>query len=101
MSQTCQYRHSLNQSLVAHTGSATGSNHSLVAPVVFKVSSNVHVRVGQIKGPGVQNQMVPGLSLDALDALRCVASLYDTNTAVQSVAVLPTQTTAYISRLRN
>eukprot|EP00965_Chrysotila_dentata_P186780 6167031-Pleurochrysis_carterae.AAC.3 len=26
MSQTCQYRHSLKQSLVAHTGSATGSD---------------------------------------------------------------------------
>eukprot|EP00965_Chrysotila_dentata_P210878 6186157-Pleurochrysis_carterae.AAC.1 len=26
MSQICQYRHSPNQSLVAHTGSATGSD---------------------------------------------------------------------------
>eukprot|EP00965_Chrysotila_dentata_P175203 5783560-Pleurochrysis_carterae.AAC.2 len=33
MSQTCLYRHSLNLSLVAHTGSATGSDYSLDAPV--------------------------------------------------------------------
>eukprot|EP00965_Chrysotila_dentata_P259621 6213617-Pleurochrysis_carterae.AAC.1 len=54
MSQTCQYRHSPNQSLVAHTGSASGSDHSLdaPAPVVWKVSSNVHDHVGRIKGPG-------------------------------------------------
>eukprot|EP00965_Chrysotila_dentata_P198106 6178587-Pleurochrysis_carterae.AAC.1 len=56
MSQTCQYRHSLNQSLVAHTVSATGSDHSLDAAVA--------------------------------GALRDVSSLYATNTAVQSVAVL-------------
>eukprot|EP00965_Chrysotila_dentata_P179557 5928854-Pleurochrysis_carterae.AAC.5 len=42
-------KHSLNQSLVAHTGSATGFNHSLDAPVVCTVSSNVHDNVGQIK----------------------------------------------------
>eukprot|EP00965_Chrysotila_dentata_P251019 6209785-Pleurochrysis_carterae.AAC.1 len=58
MSQTCQYRHSLNQSRVAHTGFATGgSDHSLDAPVVCKFSSNVHDHVGQIKDPGVQNQV--------------------------------------------
>eukprot|EP00965_Chrysotila_dentata_P197796 6178405-Pleurochrysis_carterae.AAC.1 len=35
MSQTCQlYRHSPSQPLVAHTGSATGSDYSLDAPVV-------------------------------------------------------------------
>eukprot|EP00965_Chrysotila_dentata_P183768 6068131-Pleurochrysis_carterae.AAC.1 len=41
MSQTCQYRHSPNQSLVAQTRSATGSDQSLDAPTVCKVSSNV------------------------------------------------------------
>eukprot|EP00965_Chrysotila_dentata_P147901 4882524-Pleurochrysis_carterae.AAC.1 len=80
--------HSLNQSLVAHTGSATGSDHCLHAPVVCKVPSNVYNHAGQIKGPGVRNHVVPGLSWDTSDKLRCVASLYATNTAVQSVAVL-------------
>eukprot|EP00965_Chrysotila_dentata_P173344 5722177-Pleurochrysis_carterae.AAC.2 len=75
MSQTCQYRHSLNQSLVAHTGSATGSDHSLDAPVVCKVALNVHDYVGQIKGPAVRNQVAPGLSWDTPGALRCVAIL--------------------------
>eukprot|EP00965_Chrysotila_dentata_P220920 6192078-Pleurochrysis_carterae.AAC.1 len=45
------WRHSPgNQPLVAHTGSATGLDHSLHAPVVCKVLSNVHGHVGQIKG---------------------------------------------------
>eukprot|EP00965_Chrysotila_dentata_P075627 2497611-Pleurochrysis_carterae.AAC.3 len=39
---------------------------------------------------GVRNEVVPGLFWDALGALRCVASLYATNTAVQSAAVLQT-----------
>eukprot|EP00965_Chrysotila_dentata_P119715 3957746-Pleurochrysis_carterae.AAC.2 len=56
MSQTCNYRHSLNQSLVAPTGSATCSNHSLDAPVVCKVALNVHNHVGQITDLGVRNQ---------------------------------------------
>eukprot|EP00965_Chrysotila_dentata_P042362 1405301-Pleurochrysis_carterae.AAC.1 len=88
MSQTCQYTHSPNQSLVAHSGSATGSNHSLDAPVVCEISSTVHGHLGQIMGPGVRKQVVPGLFWDASGALRCVASLYATNTAVQIVAVL-------------
>eukprot|EP00965_Chrysotila_dentata_P162500 5366263-Pleurochrysis_carterae.AAC.1 len=50
MSQTCQYRQSPNQSLVAHTGAAIGSDHILEAPVVCKMSSNVHDHAGQIKG---------------------------------------------------
>eukprot|EP00965_Chrysotila_dentata_P088040 2906497-Pleurochrysis_carterae.AAC.1 len=54
MSQTCQYTYSPNQSLVAHTGSATGSNHSLDAPVVYKISSTVHGQLSQIMGPGVR-----------------------------------------------
>eukprot|EP00965_Chrysotila_dentata_P136941 4529612-Pleurochrysis_carterae.AAC.1 len=87
MSQTCQYSHSLNQSLVARTGSATGSDHSLDALVVFEVSSNVHDHVGWIKDLGVRNHVVQGLPWDASGALRCLASLYATNTAVQSVAV--------------
>eukprot|EP00965_Chrysotila_dentata_P091773 3029893-Pleurochrysis_carterae.AAC.1 len=62
MSQTCQYRHSPNQSLLAHTGSATGSDHSLGAPSACKILKNVHDHVGQIKGPAVQNEVVPGLS---------------------------------------
>eukprot|EP00965_Chrysotila_dentata_P123878 4094385-Pleurochrysis_carterae.AAC.1 len=71
MSQTCQYRHSPNQSLVAqNTGSATGSDHSIYAAVVCKISSNVHDHVRQIKGPGVRNQVVPGLSWDTPGALR-------------------------------
>eukprot|EP00965_Chrysotila_dentata_P087884 2901994-Pleurochrysis_carterae.AAC.4 len=89
--KTCQYGHSSNQSLAVHTGSATGSDHSLDAPVVYKVSSNVHDHVGQIKGPGVRNQVVSELSWDASGALSCVASLYATNTTVQSVAVLHTE----------
>eukprot|EP00965_Chrysotila_dentata_P259685 6213639-Pleurochrysis_carterae.AAC.5 len=52
---------------------------------------NVHDHVGQIKGPGIRNQVVPGLSSDASGALRCIASSYATNTAVQSVAVLQVQ----------
>eukprot|EP00965_Chrysotila_dentata_P010075 328297-Pleurochrysis_carterae.AAC.1 len=55
----------------------------MVAPVLRKDSSNVRDHVGQIKGPGVRNQVVPGLSWDTLGALRCVANLYATNTAVQ------------------
>eukprot|EP00965_Chrysotila_dentata_P255407 6212213-Pleurochrysis_carterae.AAC.1 len=78
----------INQSLAAHTGSATGSDHSLDAPVVCKVLSNVHDRVGQIEGQWVQKQVVPGLAWDASGALRCVASLSAINTAVQSVADL-------------
>eukprot|EP00965_Chrysotila_dentata_P148002 4885417-Pleurochrysis_carterae.AAC.1 len=35
-----KHRHSSNQSLVAHTRSATGSDHNLDAPVVRKVRSN-------------------------------------------------------------
>eukprot|EP00965_Chrysotila_dentata_P204348 6182277-Pleurochrysis_carterae.AAC.1 len=58
------------------------------APVVCKVSLNVHDHVGQIKGPGVRNEVAPGLSWDASSALRCLASSYATSTAVQSVAVL-------------
>eukprot|EP00965_Chrysotila_dentata_P216981 6189702-Pleurochrysis_carterae.AAC.2 len=90
MSQSCQHRHSLKQSLAAHTGFAIGSDHSLDAPVMCKVLFNMHDHVGQIKGPEVRNQLVPGLSSDASGAyaLRCVVSLYATNTAVQSVAVL-------------
>eukprot|EP00965_Chrysotila_dentata_P214969 6188485-Pleurochrysis_carterae.AAC.2 len=84
MSQTCQYRHCPNQLLVAHTGSATGSNHSLYGPVVCKVLSSMHDHVGQIKSPGVRHEVAPGLSWDASVALRCVVSLYATNTAVQS-----------------
>eukprot|EP00965_Chrysotila_dentata_P203733 6181915-Pleurochrysis_carterae.AAC.3 len=75
MSQTCQYRHSPHQSFVDHSGSASCSDHSLDAPVVCKIK-------------GIQNEVVPGLSWNASGALRCVASLYDTNTAVQKVAVL-------------
>eukprot|EP00965_Chrysotila_dentata_P223537 6193631-Pleurochrysis_carterae.AAC.7 len=87
--QACKYRHHPNQSLAAHTGSATGSDHSLDAPVVCNVSSILHDCVGQIiKGPGVPKQVVPGLSWDALGALRCVSGLYATNTVVQSVSVL-------------
>eukprot|EP00965_Chrysotila_dentata_P124878 4128483-Pleurochrysis_carterae.AAC.9 len=74
MSQTCQHMYSSNQSLVAHTGSATGSDHSLDAPVVCNFSSNVHDHVGQIKGRESE--------------IKCVASLYAINTAVQSIAVL-------------
>eukprot|EP00965_Chrysotila_dentata_P141598 4679539-Pleurochrysis_carterae.AAC.1 len=37
----------------SYTGSATGSDHSLGAPVICKVLSNVHDHVGQIKEPGV------------------------------------------------
>eukprot|EP00965_Chrysotila_dentata_P147556 4871454-Pleurochrysis_carterae.AAC.3 len=70
MSWTCPYRPSPNQSLMAHTGSATGSDYSLDAPVVCKFSSNVHNHVGQIKGPGVRKQTVPGLSWDMSGALR-------------------------------
>eukprot|EP00965_Chrysotila_dentata_P061693 2043369-Pleurochrysis_carterae.AAC.1 len=44
--------------------------------------------VCQIKGPGVRNEVVPGLYSDAFGALRCIASLYATNTAVQNVAIL-------------
>eukprot|EP00965_Chrysotila_dentata_P122101 4036948-Pleurochrysis_carterae.AAC.1 len=60
MSQTCQYRHNPNHALVAHTGSATGSDHSLDAPAVCKVLSNFRDHVSQIKGPGVRNEVVPG-----------------------------------------
>eukprot|EP00965_Chrysotila_dentata_P074725 2469035-Pleurochrysis_carterae.AAC.1 len=88
MSKTYQYRHSPHQSLVAHTGSVIGSDHSLDAPVVCIVFSNVQDHVSQIKGPGLRNQVAPGLSWDASGALRCVASLYATNTADLSVAVL-------------
>eukprot|EP00965_Chrysotila_dentata_P261076 6214130-Pleurochrysis_carterae.AAC.1 len=73
---------------MAHIGSATGSDHSLDAPVVCKVSSNGHDHVDQIKGSEVRNQVVSGLSWDSLGALRCVASFYATKTAVQSIAVL-------------
>eukprot|EP00965_Chrysotila_dentata_P048241 1600219-Pleurochrysis_carterae.AAC.1 len=52
MSQRCQYMHSPYQSLVAATGSSTGSDHSLDVPVVCRVSSNVHDHVGQTKSPG-------------------------------------------------
>eukprot|EP00965_Chrysotila_dentata_P214047 6187993-Pleurochrysis_carterae.AAC.1 len=62
MSQACQYRHSPNQLLAAHTGSASGADHSIDAPVVCQVSSTVYDHVTQIKGPGVRNQVVPGLS---------------------------------------
>eukprot|EP00965_Chrysotila_dentata_P192289 6175089-Pleurochrysis_carterae.AAC.2 len=55
--QTCQFRHSPNQSLVAHTKSATGSDHSLDAPVVCKVSLNVYHHVSQIKGPGSEMKL--------------------------------------------
>eukprot|EP00965_Chrysotila_dentata_P129063 4266514-Pleurochrysis_carterae.AAC.1 len=55
--QTCQYRHSLDQPLVAHTGSATSSHHSLDAPVACKVSPNVQDRVGQIKGLGSEMKL--------------------------------------------
>eukprot|EP00965_Chrysotila_dentata_P244244 6205852-Pleurochrysis_carterae.AAC.1 len=47
--------HSPNQSLVAHTGSATDSDHNLDATAVCKALSNVHDCVGQIKGLVVQN----------------------------------------------
>eukprot|EP00965_Chrysotila_dentata_P079034 2606350-Pleurochrysis_carterae.AAC.1 len=40
----------ISQTLVAHVGSATDSNHNLYAAVVCKVSSNVYDH-GQIKGP--------------------------------------------------
>eukprot|EP00965_Chrysotila_dentata_P252742 6210848-Pleurochrysis_carterae.AAC.1 len=81
------------QSLLAHTGSATGSDNSLDAPVMYKVSSNVHDYVGQIKGPGVRNQVVPRLSRGCIRCTQkchsgCVARLYATNTARPSVAVL-------------
>eukprot|EP00965_Chrysotila_dentata_P254423 6211863-Pleurochrysis_carterae.AAC.2 len=70
MSQTCQYRHSPKQSLVAHTGSTNGSDHSLDAPVVYKASSNVHDNVaGQSKGPGVRIQVILRLCWDASGAL--------------------------------
>eukprot|EP00965_Chrysotila_dentata_P256219 6212477-Pleurochrysis_carterae.AAC.1 len=49
------------KSSVAHTGSATGSNHSLDEQVACRFSSNVHDHIGQIKGPGVRNEVVPGL----------------------------------------
>eukprot|EP00965_Chrysotila_dentata_P025609 850928-Pleurochrysis_carterae.AAC.1 len=62
MPQACPYGDSPHQSLVAHTGSATGSDRSLHASVVCKVAPNVQGHVGQIKGPGVRNQDVPGLS---------------------------------------
>eukprot|EP00965_Chrysotila_dentata_P229520 6197236-Pleurochrysis_carterae.AAC.1 len=68
---SCYGRHSPNQSLVAYTGSATGSDHSLDAPVVFEASSSVHSdHVVQSKGPEVRNQVVPGLFFDASGALR-------------------------------
>eukprot|EP00965_Chrysotila_dentata_P240718 6203872-Pleurochrysis_carterae.AAC.2 len=63
MPQTCQYRHSPNQSLVAHTGSATGSDHC-PRTVLGCTRCTQRCRSG------------------------CVASMYATNTAVQSVAVL-------------
>eukprot|EP00965_Chrysotila_dentata_P226350 6195350-Pleurochrysis_carterae.AAC.3 len=63
--------YSPHQSLiVAHTGSTTGSNHNLDAPVVCKVSSNAYDHAGQIKGPGVRNQVVPGQSCNAPGALK-------------------------------
>eukprot|EP00965_Chrysotila_dentata_P195844 6177218-Pleurochrysis_carterae.AAC.3 len=92
MSQTCQNRHSrtkskLNQSLiVAHIGSATGSDHSLDAPVVCKVALNVHAHVGQMKGPGVRNQVVLGLSWDTSDALRCCRGPVAANTCATHAA---------------
>eukprot|EP00965_Chrysotila_dentata_P238968 6202825-Pleurochrysis_carterae.AAC.1 len=49
--------YSSNQSLVAHTGSATGSDHRLDVPGVCKVSSNVRDEVGKITGPGVRNEV--------------------------------------------
>eukprot|EP00965_Chrysotila_dentata_P113838 3763313-Pleurochrysis_carterae.AAC.1 len=67
-----KHRHSPNQSPAAHTGSGTGSDHSLDAPVVCKVSSSVHDHVGQIKGPAVRNKRA------------CVPP----TTAMQRVAVL-------------
>eukprot|EP00965_Chrysotila_dentata_P246605 6207261-Pleurochrysis_carterae.AAC.1 len=70
MSQTCQYRLSPNQLLVAHTGSAIGLDHSRDVLVVCKISSNAHDHVGRNKVPGVRNQVVAGQSWDAPDALR-------------------------------
>eukprot|EP00965_Chrysotila_dentata_P168758 5573208-Pleurochrysis_carterae.AAC.2 len=71
--QTCLYRHSPNQSLVArHIESATIFDHLLDAQVLSIVHDQV---IRQIKGPGRCH-------------LGSVASLYATNTAVQSVAVL-------------
>eukprot|EP00965_Chrysotila_dentata_P023094 765641-Pleurochrysis_carterae.AAC.1 len=88
MSKTCLYGHSPNQSLVAHVGSATDSDHNLYAAVVCKVLSNVYDH-GQIKGP------VPKSSrpMNVLGCVRCtqkcylgcVASLYATNTDLQCV----------------
>eukprot|EP00965_Chrysotila_dentata_P223393 6193547-Pleurochrysis_carterae.AAC.1 len=72
MSQTYHYRHSPNQSLMAHTESATGSDHGLDAPIVCNVFSNLHDHVGQIKGPEVRKQVVPGLSSDESSCPRSV-----------------------------
>eukprot|EP00965_Chrysotila_dentata_P012061 395657-Pleurochrysis_carterae.AAC.15 len=55
ISQTCLYRHRPNIGHlwdVAHTGSATGSDDSLDAPVVCKISSIGHDHIGEIKGEG-------------------------------------------------
>eukprot|EP00965_Chrysotila_dentata_P195424 6176980-Pleurochrysis_carterae.AAC.6 len=87
MSRTYLYGHSPNQSFVAYNGSATGSDHSLDAPIMCKAFSNAHDHVGQINDPGVRNQVVPGLSWDAQGTLGgshsgCIASIYATSTAM-------------------
>eukprot|EP00965_Chrysotila_dentata_P063218 2094822-Pleurochrysis_carterae.AAC.2 len=53
------------------------------SPMLHMAGRNVHDHVGQIKGPWVRKQVVGGLSWHASGALRCVGSLYATNTAVQ------------------
>eukprot|EP00965_Chrysotila_dentata_P230602 6197862-Pleurochrysis_carterae.AAC.1 len=75
VSQTCLYGHSPNQSLVAHAGSAT-------------VSSNVNDHVGQIKRPEFEQDCLGMGQVHSRCHLECVATLFETNTAVQSVAVL-------------
>eukprot|EP00965_Chrysotila_dentata_P220832 6192015-Pleurochrysis_carterae.AAC.1 len=62
--------HSQNILLVAQAGSAADSDHNLDAPIVHKVSSNVHDHVGHIKRPGVRNQVIPGVSGDGSGTLR-------------------------------
>eukprot|EP00965_Chrysotila_dentata_P127442 4214398-Pleurochrysis_carterae.AAC.1 len=78
MSQTCLSRHSPNQLLAAYTWSATGSEHSLDAPVACKVSSdgNAHDRVGQIEAPGVQDHVVPGLSYRVVGDVDCAGVVH-------------------------
>eukprot|EP00965_Chrysotila_dentata_P243329 6205357-Pleurochrysis_carterae.AAC.1 len=96
MSQTCQYRHSPNLLLVAHTGSARGSDHSLDAPVVCKVLSmcmtmlvKSRVRGSEIKlSQGCLGMLQPPMPGRTVNAQKVCITLSLVAKATQGGAVL-------------